>query len=94
MADAAIKTCPKHVMLTTGSVITRHGDRFPALQDVMAVKHPCDMCPVRKYCGDNAPFDCHVYEMFSGFYAEDEYSDLFTYPFAVVEALKLTGSFM
>lgn len=43
-------------------------EQFPPLQDVLKIKHACDVCPLRKECEDNNEFDCQVYGMFMGFF--------------------------
>lgn len=84
-------TMLKSVTLTNGKPIT--GDRlgFSALQDAMPeVGYACEVCPVRKFCGDNNEFDCMVHGMFTGFYATDE-SGIHP-PTDIDEALRQAGA--
>jgi hypothetical protein len=61
---------------------------WPSYQDVGDGRdYVCEVCPIRKYCGDNNEFDCNVYEMFSGFYLLDEYLEEFNNRYSTDEAI-------
>lgn len=51
------------------------------------VSYACDVCPIRKFCGDNNEFDCRVYGMFSGFYLEEEFMEQFENQYDTDEAI-------
>lgn len=67
--------------------------RWPAIQDIRPdVEFACEVCPIRKFCGDNNEFDCQVYEMFSGFYLEDEFVPVFDNRYSEDEAIVRSGA--
>ena len=59
----------KKIRLLDGTIIEQdENGNFPPLGDVVDIDRACDICPVRKFCGDNNEFKCQVYGMFEGFY--------------------------
>lgn len=68
---------------------------WPAFQDIRPdVEFACEVCPIRKFCGDNNEFDCQVYGMFSGFYLKDEFAPVFNNRYSEEEAIVRSGAAM
>ena len=63
----------KTATLTNGIVIeAMKSGSFPPLQQVLPKVFPCSVCPVEAICEGNNPFDCEVYGMFGGYYADTQ----------------------
>ena len=82
------------VRLTNGHVIRRDEiGSWPALQDECpGLYHMCDICPIRRYCYEDAEFDCRVHFMFSGFDLKDEYLEVFDNQYDKDEAIIRSGA--
>lgn len=66
---------------------------WPALQDAIRPGvYACDVCPIANYCGQCGEFDCQVYEMFSGFYVNEDLEPLFGTEFRNYQALLASGA--
>ncbi len=82
------------VRLTDGTVLHKlETGQWPEFQKAYPTTTcACDVCPIRKFCGDNNEFDCQVYGMFCGFYLEDEYEAAFDNRWDTDEAIRRVGA--
>jgi len=80
--------------LANGQILHKlESGHWPALQDACPdVRYSCDVCPIHKYCSDGNEFDCRVHGMFSGFYIDDEYLDVFYNRWDTDEAIRRSGA--
>ena len=96
-ADRGSGACDDYVVsvrLTDGTVIHKlENGHWPEFQKARpSVPYACDVCPIRKFCGDNNEFDCQVYGMFTGFYLEDEFEPVFDNRWDTDEAIRRAGA--